>query len=42
MLYEHLALVAPDPHGYVVEAVARSIEHYVDAFNLYDAATLLS
>lgn len=41
-LYEHLALVATDPHGYVVEAVARSIEHYVDAFNLYDAATLLS
>jgi tagatose-1,6-bisphosphate aldolase non-catalytic subunit AgaZ/GatZ len=40
-LYEHLALVAPDPHAYVVEAIARSIEHYVDAFNLYDAATLL-
>ncbi|MFO7631378.1 MAG: class II D-tagatose-bisphosphate aldolase, non-catalytic subunit [Caldilinea sp.] len=40
-LYEHLALVAPDPHAHVVEAVARSIEHYVDAFNLYDASTLL-
>ncbi len=41
-LYEHLALVAADPHGYVVEAIARSIEQYVDAFNLYDAATLLN
>jgi tagatose-1,6-bisphosphate aldolase non-catalytic subunit AgaZ/GatZ len=41
-LYEHLALIAPDPHSYVVEAVARSIEHYVDAFNLYDASSLLN
>jgi tagatose-1,6-bisphosphate aldolase non-catalytic subunit AgaZ/GatZ len=41
-LYAQLALVAPDPHAYVVEAVARSIEHYVDAFNLYDAATWLA
>jgi len=40
-LYEHLAVVAPDPHAYVVEAVARSIEHYVDAFNLYDAMSLV-
>ena len=40
-LYAQLALVAPDPHAYVVEAVARSIDHYVDAFNLYDATTLL-
>jgi D-tagatose-1,6-bisphosphate aldolase subunit GatZ/KbaZ len=40
-LYEHLAFVTPDPHAYVVESVARSIEHYVDAFNLYDAMSLL-
>jgi tagatose-1,6-bisphosphate aldolase non-catalytic subunit AgaZ/GatZ len=40
-LYAHLALVQADPHAYVVESVARSIERYVDAFNLYDAATLL-
>ena len=40
-LYRNLALVAADPHAYVVESVARSIEHYVDAFNLYDASTLL-
>lgn len=41
-LYHNLALIAADPHAYVVESVARSIEHYVDAFNLYDASTLLS
>ncbi len=41
LLYAHLAIVAADPHAYVVEAVARSIEHYVDAFNLYDAMTLV-
>ncbi len=41
-LYAHLSLVQADPHAYVVESVARSIERYVDAFNLYDAATLLS
>jgi tagatose-1,6-bisphosphate aldolase non-catalytic subunit AgaZ/GatZ len=40
-LYHNLSLVAADPHAYVVESVARSIEHYVDAFNLYDSATLL-
>ena len=40
-LYAHLAIVAADPHAYVVEAVARSIEHYVDAFNLYDAVTAI-
>ncbi|MCS6828606.1 MAG: class II D-tagatose-bisphosphate aldolase, non-catalytic subunit [Caldilinea sp.] len=41
-LYAHLALVQADPHAYVVESIARSIERYVDAFNLYDAATLLT
>jgi len=40
-LYAHLSLVQADPHAYVVESVARSIERYIDAFNLYDAATLL-
>lgn len=41
-LYAHLSLVQADPHAYVVESVARSIERYIDAFNLYDAATLLA
>ncbi len=40
-LYAHLSSVAADPHAYVVESVARSIEHYVDAFNLYDGSSLL-
>ncbi len=40
-LYQNLAWVAADPHAFVVESVARAIEHYVDAFNLYDASTLL-
>ncbi len=41
-LYAHLSIVAADPHAYVVESVARSIEHYVDAFNLYDGETILA
>ena len=41
LLYAHLSLVAADPHAYVVESVARSIEHYVDAFNLYDGERAL-
>jgi hypothetical protein len=41
VLYAHLAFVTPDPHAYVVDCVARAIEHYVDAFGLYDATTLL-
>jgi len=40
-LYAHLSSVTADPHAYVVESVARSIEHYVDAFNLYDGSSLL-
>ena len=39
-LYAHLSLVTPDPHAYVVDRVARAIEKYVSAFNLYDSMTL--
>ncbi len=39
-LYAHLSLVTADPHAYVVEQVARAIEKYVSAFNLYDSMTL--
>ena len=42
LLYAHLSTVSADPHAYVVESVARSIEHYVDAFGLYDAVTVLA
>jgi len=40
-IYEHLSLVTPEPHAFVVAEVARSIERYVDAFGLYDSMTLL-
>jgi tagatose-1,6-bisphosphate aldolase non-catalytic subunit AgaZ/GatZ len=39
-LYAHLSLVTPDPHAYVVDQVAKAIEKYVSAFNLYDSMTL--
>lgn len=39
-LYSHLSLVSADPHAYVVAQVARAIEKYVSAFNLYDSMSL--
>jgi D-tagatose-1,6-bisphosphate aldolase subunit GatZ/KbaZ len=39
-LYAHLSVVTADPHAYVVDQVARAIEEYVSAFNLYDSMTL--
>jgi tagatose-1,6-bisphosphate aldolase non-catalytic subunit AgaZ/GatZ len=39
-LYGYLSLVTPDPHAYVVAQVARAIEKYISAFNLYDSMTL--
>jgi D-tagatose-1,6-bisphosphate aldolase subunit GatZ/KbaZ len=39
-LYAHLSSVTADPHAYVVDQVARAIEKYVSAFNLYDSMTL--
>jgi tagatose-1,6-bisphosphate aldolase non-catalytic subunit AgaZ/GatZ len=39
-LYAHLSLVTPDPHTYVVDQVAKAIDKYVSAFNLYDSMTL--
>jgi len=40
-LYENLSAVLPDPHAFVVERIARAMEHYVTRFRLFDAATLL-
>lgn len=40
-LYANLATVIEDPHDYVVSRIARSIDRYVVAFNLFDALTLL-
>ncbi|HKZ85205.1 MAG TPA: class II D-tagatose-bisphosphate aldolase, non-catalytic subunit [Anaerolineae bacterium] len=40
-LYSNLEVVMPDPHAQVVERIARAIDKYVLAFNLFDSLTLL-
>jgi D-tagatose-1,6-bisphosphate aldolase subunit GatZ/KbaZ len=40
-LYENLAPVMGDPHGWVVDRIAASVEEYVRAFNLFGSARLL-
>ncbi len=40
-LYEHLSAVMVDPHQYVVNRIARAIDKYVNAFNLFDAIEIL-
>ena len=40
-LYDNLSAVLPDPNAFVVERIARAMEHYVTQFRLFDAATLL-
>jgi D-tagatose-1,6-bisphosphate aldolase subunit GatZ/KbaZ len=40
-LYENLTPVMGDPHGWVVDRIAASIEKYVRAFNLFGSAELL-
>lgn len=39
-LYENLRPIMSDPHGWVVERVANSIEKYVQAFNLFGSTSL--
>ena len=39
-LYANLAGMMDDPHGYVVERIAISIEKYINAFNLFDSLEL--
>ena len=36
-LYGNVELVMPDPHGYVVDRIARAMDKYVVAFHLFDA-----
>jgi D-tagatose-1,6-bisphosphate aldolase subunit GatZ/KbaZ len=36
-LYDNLQPVLPDPHGYVVDVIGRSIEKYLREFNLLEA-----
>jgi D-tagatose-1,6-bisphosphate aldolase subunit GatZ/KbaZ len=40
-LYENLTPVMGDPHGWVVDRIAASIEKYVRAFNLFGSTELL-
>ena len=40
-LYENLTPAMGDPHGWVVDRIAASIEKYVQAFNLFGSAELL-
>jgi D-tagatose-1,6-bisphosphate aldolase subunit GatZ/KbaZ len=42
LLYDNLTSVMIDPHGWVVERIATSIERYVRAFNLFGSAGLLA
>ncbi|HET7089472.1 MAG TPA: class II D-tagatose-bisphosphate aldolase, non-catalytic subunit [Anaerolineae bacterium] len=39
-LYSNLEVVMPDPHAHVVERIARAIDKYVLAFNLFDSLAL--
>jgi len=39
-LYSNLEVMMPDPHAHVVERIARTIDKYVLAFNLFDSLTL--
>jgi tagatose-1,6-bisphosphate aldolase non-catalytic subunit AgaZ/GatZ len=40
-LYANLAPLLPDPHRYVVSRIAQAIDHYVNAFALFDTNHLL-
>ena len=39
-LYANLSPILPDPHRYVVDRIARSIDHYVNRFHLFNANRL--
>ena len=41
-LFENVRCSCPDPHSWVVEQIARSMERYVDAFNLRESLSLLT
>jgi D-tagatose-1,6-bisphosphate aldolase subunit GatZ/KbaZ len=40
-LYARLAPALPDPHGYVVDRIAASIDRYINHFNLFDSLEVL-
>jgi len=41
-LYDGVRPAYPEPHAFVVERIARTIQDYVDAFNLKDSLSLLT
>lgn len=41
LLYDNLRAVVPDPHAFVVDRIAASIQRYADAFHLQDSAARL-
>ena len=41
-LYTNLKMVMPDPHGYVVDRIAASIDRYINAFNLFASIDLFN
>jgi hypothetical protein len=41
-LYGNLAPVVGDPHTYVIDRIARAMDKYIVAFNLFDSLSLLS
>lgn len=42
MLYDNLSPVMSDPHQFVVDRIARSMDHYITTFHLFDSLTLLT
>ena len=40
-LYKNLAKVLPNPHGYVVDQISKSIEKYIKSFNLRNSIDVL-
>jgi tagatose-1,6-bisphosphate aldolase non-catalytic subunit AgaZ/GatZ len=39
VLWENIARIMPDPHGYVVNRIADSIDRYLTRFNLFDSVS---
>lgn len=40
-LYENLSPILPDPHAYVVDRIATTIDKYIIAFHLFDSLSIL-
>ncbi len=40
-LYNALRFVLPDPHAYIIDRIAASIDHYINRFNLFNSIARL-